>query len=63
MFSDKDGEISLNIIDIIFEPDFMEKEKDFEFGLFIAKNIIEKKMNAKLSARNTEEGAEFRIEV
>ena len=63
MISDNDGEISINIIDKIFEPDFMEKEKDFGFGLFIAKNIIEKKMNGKLSAKNAKEGAEFRIEV
>lgn len=61
MFSDNDGEISINIIDKIFEPDFMEK--DFGFGLFIAKNIIEKKMNIKFSVRNAKEGAEFRIEV
>jgi len=32
-------------------------------GLYMSKNIIEKNMGGKLSARNTEFGAEFRIEL
>ncbi|NQV18764.1 MAG: ATP-binding protein [Armatimonadetes bacterium] len=61
--SDNGGGIPFNIINKIFEPDFINKEKDYGFGLFVAKNIIEKKMNAKFSVRNTKEEAEFRIEV
>ena len=34
-----------------------------ESGLYMSKNIIEKNMGGKLSARNTEFGAEFRIEL
>jgi hypothetical protein len=32
-------------------------------GLYMAKTIIEKNMQGKLSARNTGNGVEFRIEV
>ena len=36
---------------------------DAPLGLFMAKTIIEKNMNGRLSVRNSESGAEFRIEV
>jgi len=44
MISDNGGGIPFNIIDKIFEPDFINKEKGVGFGLFIAKNNIKNKM-------------------
>ena len=48
----------------IFEPNFTTKgEEGSGIGLLICKNIIEHKMNGKLSAANWEKGAEFTIEL
>jgi PAS domain S-box-containing protein len=53
------------IIDRIFEPYFTCKDADkgTGIGLHISKTIIEKRMNGTISVRNTDRGAEFRIEV
>ncbi len=63
--ADNAGGIKKDIIDKIFEPYFTTKEPDkgTGVGLFMAKTIIEKNMNGKLSVRNTPAGAEFKIEV
>ena len=63
--SDNAGGIPREAIDKIFEPYFTTKESSggTGLGLHMAKTIIEKRMNGKISARNTELGAEFRIEV
>jgi PAS domain S-box-containing protein len=63
--SDNAGGIPDGIIDRIFEPYVTTKgpDKGTGVGLFMSKAIIEKNMNGSLSVRNTEEGAEFRIEV
>jgi len=63
--ADNAGGIAAEIIGRIFEPYFTTKEqgKGTGIGLFMAKNIVEKSMNGSLTARNTGDGAEFRIEV
>jgi PAS domain S-box-containing protein len=63
--SDNGGGIAEGIIGRIFDPHFTTKEesKGSGIGLFMAKTIIEKNMGGRLSVRNFEGGAEFRIEV
>jgi signal transduction histidine kinase len=63
--ADNAGGIAADAIGKIFEPYFTTKgpDKGTGVGLFMSKTIIEKNMNGKLTARNTGEGAEFRIEV
>jgi PAS domain S-box-containing protein len=63
--SDNAGGIAPEIIDKVFDPYFTTKGPDrgSGIGLFMSKTIIEKNMQGTLSVRNTETGAEFRIEV
>ena len=63
--TDNAGGISLDIIQKIFDPFFTTKQlgQGSGVGLFTAKAIIEKKMGGRLTVRNVEGGAEFRIEV
>jgi C4-dicarboxylate-specific signal transduction histidine kinase len=63
--ADNAGGIAPEIIDRIFHPYFTTKppDKGTGIGLFMTKTIIEKNMNGRLTVRNTDEGAEFRIEV
>jgi len=63
--SDNAGGIDEEILERIFEPYFTTKEqgKGTGIGLFMAKNIVEKSMNGRITARNRGAGAEFRIEV
>jgi C4-dicarboxylate-specific signal transduction histidine kinase len=63
--ADNAGGIREEIMDKIFDAFFTTKElgKGTGVGLFMSKNIIEKIMGGRLTARNTRSGAEFRIEV
>ncbi len=61
---DNAGGIEDKILNRIFEPYFTTKEqgKGTGMGLYMSKMIIEENMQAKLSARNNEGGAEFRMD-
>ncbi|KJU85696.1 multi-sensor signal transduction histidine kinase [Candidatus Magnetobacterium bavaricum] len=62
---DNGGGIPDDIIGRIFEPYFTTKssEQGTGIGLYMAKTIIETNMGWKLTARNIDNGAEFRIEI
>lgn len=59
--SDNGGGIKMKPIDSIFDPFVTEKEQGTGMGLFIAKMIVEKKLNGNLSVENTSDGALFKI--
>jgi signal transduction histidine kinase len=63
--ADNAGGISEDVMDKIFDPYFTTRSKDsgIGIGLYMSRLIIEKNMQGKLSARNIENGAEFRIEI
>jgi PAS domain S-box-containing protein len=48
-------------LDLIFEPFYTSKKDGDGFGLYMAKLIIEEKMQGKISAYNTPNGAMMRI--
>lgn len=54
-----------DILDKVFDPYFTTKgpDKGTGIGLYMAKTIIEKNMEGRLTVRNTSVGAEFRVEV
>lgn len=62
---DNCGGIPEDIIQRIFDPYFTTRspDKGTGIGLYISKVIIEQNMGGSLTARNVEEGAEFRVEV
>lgn len=62
--ADNAGGIADGVISRIFEPYFTTKAPEGTgIGLFMCKTIIEKSMSGSLTVRNTDVGAEFRIEV
>lgn len=63
--ADNAGGVPVEILGRIFEPYFTTKSphKGTGIGLFMAETIIKKNMGGRLTVRNINGGAEFRIEV
>jgi len=62
--TDNGGGITEDILDKIFDPHFTIKyNKELGIGLYISKMIIESKMGGKFTARNSEQGAVFMVEI
>jgi signal transduction histidine kinase len=63
--ADNAGGIPDEVISKVFDPYFTTKGPQIGtgIGLFMSKSIIEKNMGGRLTVRNTDSGAEFRIEV
>ena len=60
---DNAGGVPESIREQLFEPYFTTKEAGTGIGLYISKIIIEKRLQGSISARNTGDGLEFRIEL
>lgn len=65
IIADNGGGIKEDVINKIFDPFFTTKAlgKGTGVGLFLSKTIIDKNMGGRITVRNIENGAEFRIEV
>jgi signal transduction histidine kinase len=59
--SDNAGGVLSKNLNKIFEPYFTTKENSSGIGLYMSKMIVERNMGGKLSVRNVEDGAEFRM--
>ena len=61
--SDNAGGISINPIDSIFDWHVSSKENSSGVGLYMTKNIIEKRFKGKITVKNQDNGACFKIEL
>ncbi len=60
---DNAGEIDKNIIDMVFSPYFTTKKNGTGLGLYMAKVLIEDKMQGKISVKNVKDGVIFSIKM
>ena len=63
VIGDNGGGMDPSILDKVFEPYFTTKEMGTGLGLYMSKTIIEKSMNGRLWAENTQQGVEIIIEL
>jgi signal transduction histidine kinase len=61
--TDNGGGIDKKILHKIFDPYFTSKESGTGIGLYMSKVIVEKNMEGKLSVKNVDRGAEFKVEI
>ena len=59
--SDNAGGVDEDVMEHIFEPYFTTKEGNSGIGLYMSRMILEKKLQAVISAENHSEGVVFRI--
>lgn len=62
---DNGGGIDARIIESLFEPYISTKEmkNGTGLGLYIVKEVVEKKLNGSVSAKNLDDGAEFTLSI
>lgn len=60
---DDGGNIDSNIIDKIFEPYFTTKKDGTGFGLYMAKVIVEDKMDGSISVKNRDKNVVFTVKL
>ncbi|RXJ91700.1 histidine kinase [Arcobacter sp. CECT 8983] len=60
---DDGGNIEASIIDKIFEPYFTTKKRGTGFGLYMAKVIVEDKMNGQITVQNRDKNVVFTIKL
>lgn len=63
--TDNGGGIAEEHLEKVFDPDFTTKESEqgTGLGLYLSRVMVERHMGGRLTVRNSENGAEFRIEI